>query len=335
MTKQPKKILFLGLGGAGQRHLRIFRSLLPDASMFAWRRSNKTPVLNPDFTVADGETLEERYRLEILPNLEAAYARSPDLVVISLPSSMQADAVIDAARRGVDVFVEKPSAIDLAESLAISEAVNQYGVNFFVSFQRRFHPLVQRMKSIIESGALGSMMSVRINVASYVPEWHPYEDFRDLYACRADLGGGVLRTECHELDLIGWLFGKPKKVQGILGCRGPYSLDVEDSADLVLDYGTFAVQVSLCFMQKNQARNLVFNGTEGWLKCDLNNQQLLVGHHDDEHIDHDETTMDINDMFTAQALYFLNVFERGSLDYVNAVNRLTTIINEVDGGVRE
>ena len=45
------RILFVGLGGAGQRHLRIFRSLLPNTDFYAFRRNKKTPLLNSDFTV--------------------------------------------------------------------------------------------------------------------------------------------------------------------------------------------------------------------------------------------------------------------------------------------
>ena len=47
-------ILFLGLGGAGQRHLRIFSKFLPKANLYAWRAKKKTPTLNENFTVHCG-----------------------------------------------------------------------------------------------------------------------------------------------------------------------------------------------------------------------------------------------------------------------------------------
>ena len=59
MRKFINKILFIGLGGAGQRHLRIFRSLLPNTEFFAFRKINQTPTLNSDFTVNKKEKLEE------------------------------------------------------------------------------------------------------------------------------------------------------------------------------------------------------------------------------------------------------------------------------------
>ena len=59
-----KCILFLGLGGAGQRHLRILRERLPNARMIGVRKTGKTPLLNSDFTVNNGATLESEYDIE-------------------------------------------------------------------------------------------------------------------------------------------------------------------------------------------------------------------------------------------------------------------------------
>jgi len=330
LARQPKRILFQGLGGAGQRHLRIFRSLLPDAEMFAWRRARKTPLLKPDLTVDSSGTLEERYAIRMVSSIEEGYALSPDLVVIATPSSLHAEAVLEAVHRGVDVFVEKPAAISVDQSRAIESAVRAGGVDFFVSFQRRFHPLVQRMRSVLASGTLGEIMSVRINVASHVPDWHAYEDFHDLYACRADLGGGVLRTESHELDLVGWLFGMPQRVSSVLGCRGPHRLGVEDSADLLLDYGDYAIQVSLCFMQRHQERRIVINGRDGWLDCDLLLQRLEVGRHSDGDVEVVGEAVDMGTLFTAQAEYFLDGFEHRSTEYLEAIRNLTSLVEAVD-----
>jgi len=327
MTRAPKRILFQGLGGAGQRHLRIFRELLPQAEMFAWRRARKTPVLNADFTVDQDATLEGRYGIELLGSMQEAWERNPDLVVIATPSIFHADAAIKAANHGASIFVEKPGAIDRKQYLAVASALRENGVDYFVSFQRRFHPLVQRMRSIVQSGELGPVMSVRVNVASYVPDWHPYEDFRNLYACREDLGGGVLRTESHEIDLVSWLFGAPERICGLTGRRGPYVIDVEDSAELLLDYGDFGVQMSLCFMQRHQERSFTINGQDGWLQCDLLRQKLRLGISGTSEVQVFEETMDMESMFRRQADYFLNRFERGDSTYLNAVGNLTQIID--------
>ena len=60
------KIFFCGLGGAGQRHLRIFRELLPPETEFsAYRMTTKTPLLNSDFSINKNSTLEQEYHIQL------------------------------------------------------------------------------------------------------------------------------------------------------------------------------------------------------------------------------------------------------------------------------
>ena len=61
-----KKILFIGLGGACQRHLRIFHDLLPSTTKFyAFRTKQTTPHLNSDFSVNRNSTLTAKYSLSV------------------------------------------------------------------------------------------------------------------------------------------------------------------------------------------------------------------------------------------------------------------------------
>ena len=323
-----KCILFLGLGGAGQRHLRILRAMLPNARMIGVRKTGKTPVLNSDFTVKNGATLESEYGIEFFKDVNRAYEQMPDLVVIATPTFDHAQSIIKAAKYRVNIFVEKPGSMNINQAHKVISAVKDNKVGFFISYQRRFHPLVDRLKSILDSHKIGKLMAVRVVVSSYVPNWHPYEDFNDLYACRSDLGGGVLRTESHEIDLITLLFGHPKQIFSTGGCRGKFNLDVEDSANLLLDYNSFSVQMSLCFMQIKQERSLKFFGQDGWVELDLIKQKLIVCYYDNEVVDVYENILDNDGLFQLQANYFLNEFKLDDYQYLEALKRNSIVIDE-------
>lgn len=214
---QINKILFIGLGGAGQRHLRMFKErLAKDTEFSAYRKTRTTPLLNADFSVANSGDVESHYGLKIFDSLEAALDNQPDLVVISTPSSLHLDVMVEAAKRGIGIFVEKPATHTLEGLTDLVALVREKNLPFFVSFQRRHHPQLKQVAKIVKSGQLGKIISAEFNVASYVPAWHAYEDHRELYACRKDLGGGVLLTEIHEIDLCCWYFGRPDAVF----CRG-------------------------------------------------------------------------------------------------------------------
>jgi predicted dehydrogenase len=117
-------------------------------------------------------------------------------------------------------------------------------------------------------------------VASYIPRWHPYENYLDLYACRKELGGGVLLTEIHEIDLAVWYFGMPKSVVCIGGTYSDVGMDVEDTVRLTLDYANFSVQINLTFWQKHHERSLSICGEEGYLSWNQDDDFLIEEYFD-------------------------------------------------------
>ena len=274
------RILFIGLGGAGQRHLRLFRDNLPNVDLIAYRSTNKTPLLNSDFSVNQNESIEDVYQIKIYNNLKEVLALKPDLVVISTPSSMHLEYAQLCASKGINVFVEKPISNSLEGLQTLRDTVERNNVAIQVGFQRRFHPHLSKVKEIIKSGRIGQVLTVNFTVASYIPRWHPYENYLDLYACRKELGGGVLLTEIHEIDLAIWYFGMPKSVVCIGGTYSDVGMDVEDTVRLTLDYANFSVQINLTFWQKHHERSLSICGEEGYLSWDQDDDFLIEEYFD-------------------------------------------------------
>lgn len=280
MRKKLNRILFIGLGGAGQRHLRLFRENLPNVELIAYRSTNKTPLLNSDFSVNQKESIENVYQVKIYNNLEDALALKPDLVVISTPSSMHLEYVQLCVSKGINVFVEKPISNSLKGLQALRDTVEKNNIAIQVGFQRRFHPHLNTIKEIIKTGELGQVLTVNFTVASYIPRWHLYENYLDLYACRKELGGGVLLTEIHEIDLAVWYFGMPKSVVCIGGTYSDVGMDVEDTVRLTLDYANFSVQINLTFWQKHHERSLSICGEDGYLSWDQDDDLLIEEYFD-------------------------------------------------------
>ena len=180
------------------------------------------------------------------------------------------------AKIGSNIFVEKPGALNKKEAKEIKKIIKKNKVNLFVSFQKRFHPITQKLKKMISSNSIKKIFSVRVLVNSYVPNWHKYENFLELYACKKELGGGVIRTECHEIDLICSLFGLPKKIKYNYNTRSSYKINVEDSAELIFIYKKFAVQFSLSFMQKKQMRIIEIFSENKYIYCDYLKQEMIT-----------------------------------------------------------
>jgi len=178
---------------------------------------------------------------------------------------------------------------------------------------------LSRVKKIISGNELGKIISVAINVSSYVPEWHPYEGFRELYACRKDLGGGVLLTESHEIDLCYWYFGRPLSLFCSGGNRSDVRLDVEDTVHLLLKYKEFDVQLNLCFMQRPNRRDIFIGGSDGYVEWDARGNRFALEEYKSgkkEHLADPDYTNDA--MFRSQAEYFLNSFTNSDRSYLEA-----------------
>jgi len=310
--QEIKKIFFVGLGGAGQRHLRIFKNLLAGNVEFsAYRSTSRTPLLNPDFSVSTETDLGKKFDLTLFNSLEDGLENEPDLIIISTPSALHYEVAKKAAESNINIFVEKPFSHNLDGFSDFENSILEKNLYFFVSFQRRFHPYLKKIKEIIESGLLGEIITANFNVASYVPSWHPYEDYKQLYACRKDLGGGVLLTEIHELDLCYWYFGFPDNVNCIGGNYSDIKLDVEDTTHVTLEYHDFAVQVNLCFMQQHNRRDLYIAGTDGYVEWNaIGNTYKYINYinGNEELLSNPDYTND--EMFISQAGYFLNESEK-------------------------
>ena len=121
-----------------------------------------------------------------------------------------------------------------------------------------------------QSDFSGRIMSAHVHYGEHLPSWHPWEDYRQGYAARADLGGGVLLTQCHSLDYLPWLVGPVKDVWGFAGKLSDLAVDVEDTAEIGLRFSNGALAtLHLDFAQQPPSHTLQVTGTEGLLDCDL------------------------------------------------------------------
>src|SRR5215472_11850126 len=225
------KALVVGLGGIGQRHTRNLRALLGDGvQISAYRVRRQTHVVTAALGADRDRNVELEYGIRTFCDLQDALGRKPDLAFICNPSSLHVPVALACVQAGCDIFVEKP----LSDSLCgIGELVQTAGDRrsiAMVGYQLRFHPCLKALSETVKSGILGNLLGVRATIGEYLPNWHPYEDYRQMYASRADLGGGVVLSQIHEFDYLYSLFGLPTTIYAIGGHWSHFEINVEDTA---------------------------------------------------------------------------------------------------------
>ena len=204
------KMLFVGLGSAGQRHLRnVMRLYKDEVQISAYRTSERQDVYNDSLEIVPGKRLDEVYPMTIYRDYSKALADGQDMVWITNPNLMHIQTAIEAARSGAALFIEKPL------------SSNMEGVNELQAVVR-------------EKGNF-----VYVEVGELVTSMHSYQDYRTMVETRSDMGGGVVMCQIHETDYLYYLFGLPREICSVGGQYSSLEMDVEDTATTLMryDYG--------------------------------------------------------------------------------------------------
>jgi len=263
-----------GLGGIGQRHVRNLRTLLgSNVDIIAYRTRRLRHVLTDQLQIEPGSNPEEKYQIHAYEDLDQAIAQDPDVVFVCNPSSLHIPVALSAAKAGCHLFIEKPLSDSYDGVEELITLVEEQSLVALVGYQMRFHPCLQHLHSLLRRQAIGRVLAVRVEVGEYLPGWHVYEDYRQMYASRRDLGGGAILSQIHELDYIYWLFGLPRRVFGLGGHLSSLEIDVEDTASIlmecVVEGHSVPVHVHQDYVQRPPSRTCQVIGDKGKILLDF------------------------------------------------------------------
>jgi predicted dehydrogenase len=250
------KILIAGLGSIGRRHLRNLLAL-GERDIILYRSGRST--------LPDGEL--EPY--PVFHDLGQALDQKPEAVIIANPTAVHLDVAIPAAEAGCSILLEKPVSHTLGRVDELALALQRGGGRLLVGYQFRFHPGLQKVSSCLCSGSIGRPLSTRAHWGEYLPDWHPWEDYRQGYSARQDLGGGVILTLSHTIDYLNWFFGPAGSCWAFTNRTGELELDVEDTAEIGLRYRSDVLgSLHMNFLQRPPAHHLEITGSRGSIRWD-------------------------------------------------------------------
>lgn len=287
MNDRDGWILVAGYGSIGRRHFRNLKALGYDDVRLV--RSGRTPA----------EGFETPPGTPEYTDLDAALADGPAAVVVATPTALHAGTTRAALRAGACVVLEKPVCADLDEAQGVLEETRGARAACSMAYVFRYHPLYRSLRSVVRRGMLGRVFHARAWQASYLPDWHPWEDYRTSYAARSDLGGGVVRTLDHDLDLVRWMFGHPTEVMASAGTLSGLDLHVEDTADMIFRFSErMQAHVHVCFGRRDYARGVSVVGEDASAILDWSAGTLTVTDGTDVRYAHRlPETFDLNDVY--------------------------------------
>jgi predicted dehydrogenase len=291
------RFLLAGCGSIGKRHLDNLRRLgINDVLAFDPREDRRAEV-------------RDRWQVETTEDFAGSLRRDVGVVLVCPPTSLHVPMALEAARAGCHLFIEKPISHDGPSCSPLLQEIEHRNLRSLVGCNFRFDRGLREAKRLIEEGALGNIVSARAQFGQYLPDWHPWEDYRQSYSAKREMGGGVLLDRIHEIDYTCWLLGKVNEVAALTGRLSHLEIDSEDVAEILLKFESGAMaSVHMDYVRRSYDCSLEVTGDQGTLRWSYQNRTLewyTAAERRWRKLDWPE--VDVNDMYLAQMRHFLAV----------------------------
>ena len=301
------KFLIAGLGSIGRRHFRNLIAL-GEKDLLLLRTHHATL---PDDDLAG-------YPVET--DLHTALKKhKPEAVIVANQTALHLDIAIPAAQAGCSILLEKPVSHNLEHVDELASAMEKGGGQLLVGFQYRFHPTLQNAMQMLKDEEIGKPLSFHVHWGEYLPNWHPWEDFKQGYAARADLGGGVILTLIHPLDYLRMLLGEVQSVWAFAGALN-LGLGVEDVAEIGLKMTNGAIgSVHLDYNQQPASHRWEIIGTNGTMKWDntTGGLEIFSTSKNSWETQQPPAGFERNQLFIDEMKHFISVVQKNELPVCN------------------
>ncbi len=221
----------IGLGNMGSGHIRDYMN-------GAHKNMEITAICDVD--PAKIENAKKSLKNENIPSFlssdEIIKSGLVDAVLIATPHYDHPTIAIAAFEAGLHVLSEKPAGVYTKAVREENEAAAKSGKVFGIMYNQRTRPAWQKLREMVQSGELGEMK----RAVWIITEWYRTQTYYNSGGWRATWGGeggGVLLNQCpHNIDLMQWVCGVPKRVRASAYYGKYHNIEVEDDVTAYYEY---------------------------------------------------------------------------------------------------
>jgi len=256
------KFLHVGLGSMGKRRIRNLQYL------------KAGELIGFDLREDRRKEVEEKYGIRTFGDFEKAMEENPDALIISTPPDLHMKYALIAAQRNKHFFTEA-SVVDDDMAKLIDLCKNKKIVAA-PSCTMRFHPAIKKIKELVDSGIIGKSLAFTYHSGQYLPDWHPWEDYRKFYVAKRATGAGR-EIVPFELTWLTWVFGSVKTISCFKGKLTKMEVDIDDTYQTIMKFkngilGHLLVDV----IARAAYRVFRLLGEDGVIEWDWSTQKIRV-----------------------------------------------------------
>jgi predicted dehydrogenase len=261
------RFCLIGRGSIGTRHVKNLKTL----------SYNNIIAYSEDCNRNKDVEFENRYNIKTVHDLDKVKLFKPDALIIANPTAKHLKFAKIATEINSHIFMEKPLTHSLDGVRELEIILSSKNLTFFLANNLRYHPAFCKIKELIDIGELGTIYFARIMAGQYLPDWHTWEDYRNSYSAKKELGGGVVLTLQHEIDYAYRLFGKFKRIKSCVRKISDLDIDVEDIALIIIETEAgHLLEIHLDYLQRPPRRTVHIQGTKGSIEYQFGDTGLNV-----------------------------------------------------------
>lgn len=218
---------------------------------------------------------QKKFGIKTFDNFQKALSQAkPDVFIISTPPDQHSRYFLYAAKHKKHFFVEHPTTDKGYPELQKLMDGSFIGVP---SCTLRFNPAMKEIKKQVTNGAIGRVLSFQYHLGQYLPDWHPWEDYRKVYFSKKSTGACremfafelVWLTDTLNLSEINEIVGVTKKLSNL-------KMTADDYYAYMARFGNVMGTVVIDLLSRVPLRTLRVIGTEGVLDWEWQKYEIQM-----------------------------------------------------------
>lgn len=297
---QASRYFVIGCGSIGRRHIKNLQAL------------GVSDILAFDVQARRRSEVESQFDIPTVATLEDGWSRDANVALITTPTNLHIPLALQAANHKCHLFIEKPLGHSLEGADELISVVQKYQLTTMVACNMRFQHGPATIKRLLDKRAIGKIVTAHLDSGQYLPDWHPWEDYRTGYSANSSMGGGVILDGIHEIDYARWLFGEVTEVYCQGGKISSLEIDTEDTADILMKMARgFSVSIHMDYIQRTYWRTCKIVGEEGTIYWDIKDGdvRLFSAANDSWSVFPAPECYDINQMYIDEMKHFISCID--------------------------
>ena len=254
------KFLVIGLGSMGKRRIRCLKRL------------GQNDIFGFDVRHDRCEEVHQKYQVPTFEDWNEAQNIPADAWIISTPPDLHTNYALMAVQKGIHFFTEASVCDDQYDTLI--EQLNVKKVVGFPSCTMRYFPGPSKIKELIDGDRIGTPLSFTYQSGQYLPDWHPWEDYRTFYVSKKETGA-CREIVPFELEWLTWVFGWPTSVTCMKDKLGTLENDIDDIYQLLLKFGDNMIgHLMVDVISRPAVRHIRIIGSKGTIEW-IHSQNII------------------------------------------------------------